>query len=520
MIRRDLMHKLFALAMSLVFIVGMAGANTYYIDIKGGSNANSGTSKTSAWKSAPGMQQSSNCGGPTHAYTPGSDNFIFEGGAGETWPAACFGITVPVGMTGDYWGVDKTWFQGSAWTQPLWDMNYTGIANGIIFQTANGDLGSHTIDNFEIAHQLVTIYPGMFDDQEAFKFYYGGGGTVLENLNVHDWASNSDVTPAICAGQGCFSYDIGGVLGSQNVADPSPSQGVRVLNSKFTDQGGYFFSGAPKINAGFGGACKDCAEVGGSPQGTLGFGYSSKFGFGAAGCFDTRVCDNTEFTDVNDGAIEQYDAPAPYGLHSQIIEDDAGGNSINYGNYLHNSPHAAVGMLVCAGSPVMNSILSGLANNYAIIIDTNGCGGASTATTFITGNTIDATVNGECIEYYRPGATQGTVNEYNNVCINGGNNVAANITHYNHSNNRTMTSSEANQYGFTSATMYQPTSQDPNTVGQGIVLTSDCTGNLTEICMDVLGNQRLSSWDLGAYQSGGNGPVRPNPPTNVIATVQ
>src|SRR5579862_5197918 len=165
---------LLGIALALIALTASPafGQTKYYLDFSSGSNSNSGTSSASPWKSRPGMQQVSGCGGATHAYTPTrGDQFIYKGGV--TWPAACFGITVIVGEVQSYDGVDKTWYNGASWTRPLWDLTYTGIANGIVYQTAAGDLGSHTVDNIEIAHQLVSLYSGMFDDQEAFKFYYG-----------------------------------------------------------------------------------------------------------------------------------------------------------------------------------------------------------------------------------------------------------------------------------------------------------------------------------------------------------
>lgn len=504
-----------ALASASSYIAITRAASNFYIDIVSGSNSNPGT-KASPWKSAPGMQTGAGCGGATHAYTATSgDQFIFKGGTGETWPVACFGITIVSGATHDYWGVDKTWYNGGSWTRPLWDMAYTGIANGIIVQTSSGDLGSHTFDNIEIAHQLVTLYSGMFDDQEAFKFYYGPGGTILENLYVHDWASNSNVSG--CA-MGCFGYDVGGVLGSANAADPGAGSGVRVINSTFSDQSGYFFYGATKILAGFGGACRDCNEVGGS-----------SYSYTQAACFDTYLCHDSEFHDINDGAIEQYDSPAPYGLHSQIIEDDAGGNSVEYNDYIHNSPHAAVGVLICAGSPLYNSVIQGITNNFAVLIDTNGCQSSSSQTENIYNNTIDGSANGEYIRLSpRSGGVIGTVNAKNNIFVgisSGGISIGpGTVTNQNFSNNWPMPSSEASAHGFVLANEYSPSSVDSNTSGTGANLTSLCSGNLSQLCVDTSGapwfggtyKSRGSSWDLGAYQGAGGGGGGNPPPTNAV----
>jgi hypothetical protein len=63
-----------------------------------------------------------------------------------------------------------------------------------------------------------------------------------------------------------------------------------------------------------------------------------------------------------------------------------------------------------------------------------------------------------------------------------------------------------------------PTSQSTMVIGKAKNLTSLCTGNVTPLCSDILGNARPASgaWDLGAYAyASGN---RPSPPTNLTAT--
>jgi len=95
--------------------------------------------------------------------------------------------------------------------------------------------------------------------------------------------------------------------------------------------------------------------------------------------------------------------------------------------------------------------------------------------------------------------------------------------------NRVMSASEANTYGFTSATNYSPSSADSNTVQKGTNLASTCS-ETSPLCKDASGTQWFGSSyvnrpesgnpDLGAYQFGTSSASGPAPPTNLTATVQ
>src|SRR5580700_8550863 len=82
--------RLWIVAIFLCAIGGTASATTYYIAANG-SDGNSGTSKTSPWLHAPGMNGCSNtCGSVTPQ--PG-DKFILRGG--DTWH---YSANSPVGL--------------------------------------------------------------------------------------------------------------------------------------------------------------------------------------------------------------------------------------------------------------------------------------------------------------------------------------------------------------------------------------------------------------------------------------
>lgn len=512
---RFALHVLILL--SLLTIARTARANTYYIDYASGSNSNPGT-KASPWKSHPFMQTGSACTGGvtgwsgwTHAT---GDHYIFKGGV--TWPAACFTMNIPAGGNSsaqDYYGVDITWFNGGSWTRPLWDMAYTNTVGDFIVEPSSGNTGYMTFDNIEVAHQLVTIYNNMFEDFEAFQFQNGAPGTILENMYIHDWATNTNLTAGSCP-QGCAWYDVGSVNGSAGVVDPtSPTIGIRLLNSTISDQNGYYFVNGVKHAGGFGGGFRGGYEAGGDT-----------FAYTAASCFDTYLCHDSFFNHP-DGSEAIYDTNSggATGIHTQVIEDDGGGNSVNYNNYIVGAT-TAVTTLLCPGSPFFNNVATGSTNQAAIRIDSGFCFATTpaSATELIYNNTVDGTAAGASVTIcVRPtngscgvGGTIGTVDIYNNIFLNGGVAVQGTITHYNNSNNRAMNSTEANTYGFVIGNKYKPSSADPNASGAGVNLTSSCTGSLTQLCQDASGAPWFggapitrptgsTGWDLGAFQGQG-----------------
>ena len=119
---------------------------------------------------------------------------------------------------------------------------------------------------------------------------------------------------------GSYSTGVAASSGS-----PIPANGIRFLNNTVSDANGYFYSGGNKVNAGFGGACENCTEVSGSV-----------FHDVMAACFSTGSCHDNEFYNVDKIHIGLYDS----NIHSQIIEDDSGGNMAVYNNYLHDFPAA------------------------------------------------------------------------------------------------------------------------------------------------------------------------------------
>jgi hypothetical protein len=152
---------------------GGVWAATYYFDYASGSDSNSGTSKSSPWKHHPYMPGWS--GNYSHS---SGDHFIFKGGV--TWPSSNFPVSIQNGGASsnpDYYGVDQSWYTGSAWTRPVMDGGYV---SDDLFQL--GSLSNITIDNLELKRITCTgnFGSGLID-----------GGAVsnilIKNCYLHGW---------------------------------------------------------------------------------------------------------------------------------------------------------------------------------------------------------------------------------------------------------------------------------------------------------------------------------------------
>lgn len=503
---------------------------TFYIDYAAGSNSNSGASEASPWKSNPYMNHGAGCDGgmgPNYAHQAG-DKFIFKGGS--TWPAACFTMNITDGGTSTarmYFGVclntdpDSPCYGGtswpsSGWTQPLWDMNYTRLS--FVVFVNSGVTGYMTWDNIEIAHQGI-ILTGSDSNGVAFGMFYGATGTILENMYIHDWATTDNVSTSPTL----LGYDYGAIYNYNG----SRGNNITLKNSTISDASGYFYSNGTKINGGFGGACEECTEVSGSV-----------FHDVSAACFDMILCHDSEFYNIDAVGIYNYDGGVN-GLHTQAIEDDGGNTSTDYNNYIHDSLNTGIMVLICAGSSFFNNVMSNTrTGQYPLFIDTNCSFNTSSATQQIYNNTIDGTTAGACVRLGRSGATIGTVTMRNNIFISSSGSCSvdqfATVTNFSNTNFRQMTGSEASTYGFTAATKYSPTSSDPDVTGQGATLLSLASGTLSALALDAAGapwhggsyNARTTTWDLGAFVTSGlsqlssSSSSKPNPPTNLTASVQ
>jgi hypothetical protein len=173
-----------------------ASANTYFIDYANGSDNNSGTSKSSPWKLAPGMTGFSG----TYAHSPG-DKLIFRGGV--TWPSSVLPLNIQnSGALGnvDTYTADSTWFSGSSWSKPALDGAQSGItllhlisvSNVIVSNLKLQNVGlPNTSDKFKAFRvsdsQNIDIGYNTIDCSCWIGIIYGTGVVgSMQNISIHD----------------------------------------------------------------------------------------------------------------------------------------------------------------------------------------------------------------------------------------------------------------------------------------------------------------------------------------------
>jgi hypothetical protein len=543
------MYSILALIpiLTVLFAVPAAAQSgrTFYIDYANGSNSDPGT-QASPWKTHPYMQTGASCTGtgsaPGYSHQAG-DQFIFKGG--DTWPAACFQMTIPSSGTAtaqDYYGVCNTGYSSdpgytvpaacggaswpsSGWTRPKFELAQTVPTGGtggnhVIYA---GSRSYITLDGFEIADQAISGGCG-FGGCDAISFYQGGNSYV-EHMYIHGFMTNATWNSSWVP-----DYSAGGILGN-----------VHVLYTTIDDSAGFGFNaGGTRISGGYqGGGCQNCGE----------FGYG-KFVNTMAACFTTYSCHDSEFTGITQGAIDACGSSGYGGScgtlgsirpHTQVIEDDFGGltGELVYNNWIHDNPGVGVTIYVNYCSYVYNNVLSKNANAYILISTANGSSPPSGLTGYFLNNTVDCSGGTNCFATDSKGTINGTVNLKNNIWITNGTptSLPSNIATLNQSNNYTMPTSEASANGFTSANMYAPTSSDSHVAGQGLNLVSSLAsvmGAMPPLQYDAEGASwfggtaaaRGATWDLGAFIVGARASStppsssKPNPPTALAVSVQ
>jgi hypothetical protein len=523
------MKRLLILALSLCFALPvMAQHRQFYISTSG-SNSNAGT-QASPWRSDPYMYHSSACdggSGPSGYVHQAGDQFMLKGG--ESWPNTCFPMAITAGgtvSTQDYHGVCNaldtyspcyggTSWPSTGWTQPKFAFaNSQPVSGCHTIATSGAGANSRglpyiTLDNFEIANQGTCVGTGpdasaVIEMGGQFWSLSGSVGTIVANMYIHDWSSSSPVCTNGLYGNSCTpSNGYGTVFGA-----------ALLDNSIIDDANGYqvvyFTGGNVTYNPSpYAGGCEGCGEV-----------RNSNIGHGWIGTSSSGKVHDNQFHDIqqNCGATNYQ------GIHSHVLYEDAGNITQQstvavYNNVLFNN-NAGLNISVYYPTAIYNNVMWNNGNN------SYGCtGGGNVAVELINGSNFGANDNGDSVSfvgnYYNNTFDQnqneysqdcwgwasgnpkalGTINQKNNICLdynqsnpNGG---YFNVTTLNQSNNRNMTSTEANNYGFTSANKYAPTSSDSYVTGAGVNLTSSCSGNLTALCKDTEG----APWYAGSYQT-------------------
>ncbi len=504
----------FALVMALIGFATLPAAaqtgRTFYIDYASGSNSNSGSSKSTPWKTHPYMQTGANCtesgSAPPYAHVAG-DQFIFKGGV--TWPVACFQMSIPAGGNSgasDYYGVDQTWYSGGSFARPLFDMGQNVPGGRHVITAASSFGGYATFDNLEIANQQVPL--GAVNADDAYNFAAVTGslpGVLIENGYIHDWISNTDV--AAQSSSFPWPYSAGSI-------DDGHDR-ITVDHMTVSGAGSWIYNGSTKVTGGYSGGCVNCGTVSNSTWHDVG-----------AFCFTVPSCHDNEVYNVKQSSYDLC-ACRP---HSQVVEDDepsgtsAGGWMKVYNNIIHDNSGAGVTIYVPYDSYVYNNVMWNNANgNIRLTIIARD---SASALGYVYNNTVDCSNNTPCIGTDSKGSDLGGLDLKNNQWITNGSPTCFGQTgcgslNIVQSNNVTMSTGTAASEGYTRSNLYQPMASTGGTVNGGVSLSGDCSGALTSLCYDRLGNPRLTSWDAGAYEFGGQAQSsKPNPPTNLTATVQ
>jgi hypothetical protein len=521
---------------SCFLIAANAFATTYYVDYSSGNDSNNGTSKTSPWQHASGMQTCTNvCSSTT--INPG-DSIILRGGV--TWPNASFNWSVPGGSSGSpvYTGVDKTWFVGGSWTRPILTGGGAVIANSsnVMIYVPN----YATFDNFEIAGfywntASCTGYPN------CTMINMGQNtGQTLSNLYIHGWthagtnsSSNNGVANGILTGAG----------GGTSLAHDIVIVGTDVANDHSLTA---FYGGPPAVYNVY------CKQV--------------------ASCFVTGSQVSVHDNHIDDVGPAYCNTPQITGCTHENGYEDNGDTGLNFYNNVITNVNAGLAVWLAPNPSytvnVWNNVLygngvGGDANVIGVappVYNPSTCPQGATGNNYClaTGNFVFENNTIEC-------GSDSTLYDscQNNVGVVGSGSVANSVVYHNNhfisatsahgcatgsgkattctfaADNVVQTLSTANGQGYNSSQNYafSPTSSNDATVGAGTNLTSSCSGGLASLCSDTTyactnggGNQPScpartansrapsGAWDSGAYEFGSGDP--PSPPTGLAAVVE
>jgi hypothetical protein len=529
---------------------------TYYIDYSNGNDTNNGTSTSTPWKDAPGMQSFT----ATYSHRAG-DQFIFKGGV--TWPYTEFPMNITNGGSSgssDYYGVSKTYFTGASWIRPIFDGGgATQQQIGYFMGIASNGPGYITIDNLEMTN---------------FYWFVGGFGTsyigignadhiLIENDYFHSWSHGpctSDDGTGRCTQK---NFTVSGVTVWPTAGATYTNNGNTYTIVSTTNTGSSGIASTTGIGAPL--ASGTLTKTSGTGDATI--SYSSVF-VGSSDDLDV-ILGNVNGDDIGnlvtncifdgspngtDSADAVYALPAresfnsvknmangfiitpnattsgiinnntmgPFNLsfsenHENAIEQEGNGIMYIYNNLIHDTPNIVMfvgGESISYPVYVFNNIIY---NNThpPVYVDESG---TAPVTTYVYNNTIESSFsNYQCMAKYN--GTQGSIISANNLCISDGT-LGADQDQ----NSITISHIQASSSGYISGWTFQPPGQcygetnacyevfpvnlfaptkNSSVVGAGVNLTATSTSlGLPSLTSDYLGNSRPSSnvWDDGAYQ--------------------
>jgi hypothetical protein len=526
-------------------------ATTYYVAANG-SDSNDGTSKTTPWQHAPGMSTAT--GVASSATINPGDSLIFRGG--DTWHFGNSALAPFAGYKNGAWsftssgtfadcnlnasagpiattsciyiGVDQTWFSGSSWARPQFNMD-NPITNtsptSCLFEDSNFTLLNFSgqyliIDNFEILGYCWNK-TNLFDSVVSI-----GTNDEIKNSYWHGWSMGATAT-------GCGSCDsdeywaIGGnAIGSwpnyvridHNIFDGSDSTYGNLPVAPGNATGGIFLTGG-EIDHNVLNHCSNGMKY-----------YATIL--------------------IHDNFFENMSEPIAGGTHGNVMEWSPTNYTVStyyYNNVVRETNEGeTIDMYPGAASSskygyIFNNVMTGPNANptNCYMVEGDAAGGAGLTQVF--NNTNDS----PCIIRSLRGSSTGVYQ--NNHLIgflgfSGEGGFAGMTTNTNNGNEILQSESAANAQGYVRGNDYAPTLGNNATVGKGANLTSLCNGmdnnvamsacklgiagvtyiTLNHTAVDIAPSARPANgpWDVGAYQYSGNSASKPVPPTGLQVIVQ
>lgn len=536
--------QIFPSILLILFSLGsLSHASTYYIDCQNSlgtsKDSNSGTSKSAAWVHHPYMN------GFTGSYAHSSgDRFIFRGGT--DCPNSYLPLSLQAGGSSgnsDYYGVDTTWYAGSASGTVNTNGTQVMLVSGTPFDPATGDWAGntitingnpYTISSVHDAGQLyLTTSAGtqtgasysaslfvlpQFDAQGSTISGSSTGGTMVLSQYNYVTFDHIRLTNYYWQGQpgsgGAIIINIAGSVGfelensivdnwSHDTYAHCGSSSGNCDNAKVI-----FAGGGPATNWTLShdtfGQCYGSSTCGDSMQG--GIIYQGSNGtIDSSTCFNTQGCFITFGTITisnnllyNVAAVNDYDP----GGHADAMQI---GTDVNvYNNVFHDISTASnttafpLDFAACASSlnNVYNNVFWNISTQVPIVVDSSACGGSNNSggVANIWNNTIAAN-GGFCTRIVNRSGSDvyGTISLQNNHCVgtlytkDSGTTINSFIT----TPNTIQTQSQANSQGYTTSTggcastplmPCQPTAATNSTVGAGNNLNPDCSAAGNALC--------------------------------------
>ncbi|MGZ6472948.1 MAG: hypothetical protein ACXWRZ_17400 [Bdellovibrio sp.] len=444
---------------AIIFVATAANATTYYIDFSGGSDTNTGTSKTTPWKRHPYMNGFSG----SYSHQAG-DRFIFKGGV--SWLSSVFPLAISSGgdsSASDYYGVDKSWYVGANWTRPIFDGGGTvnNFRNFVIISSSYV-----TLDNFDMKNYYWNASTGGYGT--AYIIHGNYSYIHITNNYLHGWSHSADAADDLDLLLGNYPPDTGNIFDS-NIIDGEIAG---------ADSGMAIHNGAGIISNNI---------IRNMPNGILPCSERTEIVGNTLGPF------NLSFDNRHENAIE------PLGGQTTLI----------YNNVIHG----ARGVTVFVGQPsvksyIFNNVIydDSPINPIPILVDGRG---SQTFQAFIFNNTLQH--GGANISYV---GLNFTIDARNNFLIDGGIDGAATQI-----SNLILTPTDATAAGYTVMNLFSPINSAAPTVGAGSDLSAFCTADQAgpALCKDIHGHARPqgSKWDIGAYQFQNSNAVSLIPPANL-----